>query len=113
MGRRLGLCIVVIAVAAAIGVPSEGAALSSRTHVVRLVDIEIKPPVLRIRRGATVEWRFRDGVAAHNVTSRGTPRFRSSATKQDGIHRVRFRRRGTYRYVCTLHFSMRGRIVVR
>ncbi len=113
MGRRLALCAVVIVLVAAIGGPSDGAATTSRTHVVRLVDIEIKPAVLRVRRGATVEWRFLDRVAAHDVTSRGRPRFRSSATKLEGTHRVRFRRAGTYRYICTVHPNMRGRVVVR
>lgn len=82
-------------------------------RAVSLQDIDIKPSTVRITRGTTVKWRFLDDRAAHNVTSRGRPRFRSSATKTSGTHRVRFTRRGTYRYVCTIHPSMRGRVVVR
>ena len=82
-------------------------------RVVTLKDIDIRPATVRVARGDTVEWRFRDGRVAHDVTSRGRPRFRSSVTKQSGTHRVRFRRGGTYRYVCTLHPSMRGKVVVR
>jgi plastocyanin len=50
---------------------------------------------------------------SHNVTSRGAPRFRSSPTKMTGTWSVRFAKAGTYRYVCTLHPGMAGRVVVR
>ena len=82
-------------------------------RVVKLQDIEISPTTARIAKGGTVEWRFLDARAAHNVTSRGRPRFRSSSTKRSGTHRVTFRKAGTYRYVCTIHANMRGRVVVR
>jgi len=83
------------------------------TRVVKLQDIDIKPSTVRIARNTTVVWRFLDDRVPHDVTSRGRPRFRSSATKSSGTHRVRFTRRGTYRYVCTIHPSMRGKVVVR
>ena len=76
-------------------------------------DFEIKPSTVRIARGDTVRWRFLDDVAPHNVTSRGSTRFRSSPTKQSGTYSVRFRKAGTYRYVCTIHSNMRGKVVVR
>ena len=83
------------------------------TRVVTIEDIDFTPAAPAIRRGDTVEWRFRDGSTPHNVRSRGTPGFRGSATKTTGTHRVRFTRAGTYRYVCTLHLNMRAKIVVR
>ena len=82
------------------------------TRVVKLQDIDIKPSTVRIAKGSTVEWRFLDSNAVHDVTSRGRPRFRSSSTKRSGTHRVRFRKAGTYRYVCTIHPNMRGKVVV-
>jgi plastocyanin len=66
-----------------------------------------------IRRGGRVTWRFVDDEVSHNVTSVGTPRFRSSATKLTGTYTVRFRRAGIYRYVCTIHANMRGKVIVR
>lgn len=83
------------------------------TKVVKLVDISIKPATVRISRGDTVKWQFLDGSAPHNVTSRGSTRFRSSPTKQSGTYSVRFRKAGTYRYVCTIHPNMVGKVVVR
>jgi plastocyanin len=82
-------------------------------HPVKIENIDFHPAAIRIRRGEVVKWRFLDKNTPHNVTSRGRLRFRSSRTREDGTHSVRFRRAGTYRYVCTIHFNMKGRVVVR
>jgi plastocyanin len=79
---------------------------------VTIKDIDFSAKVVRIHRSDTVRWLFRDGATPHNVTSRGRPRFRSSVSRQGGSYSVRFDRRGTYRYVCTIHPSMTGRVVV-
>ena len=88
-------------------------AQAGSTRTVRLQDFEIKPVAVSISRGDSVRWRFLDDVASHNVTSRGSRRFRSSPTKESGTYTVRFRKAGTYRYACTIHSNMRGRVVVR
>ena len=82
-------------------------------RVVEIKDIDFAPVALKVKRGDTVEWRFLDERTPHNVRSRGARRFKGSATKETGTHRVRFRRAGTYRYVCTIHLNMVGRVVVR
>ena len=105
------LLLVSVAAILALGLAAAPAGAGS-TRVVRIADIDFSPATVRIARGATVEWRFRDGNTPHNVRSRGTRRFAGSATKTSGTHRVRFRRSGTYRYVCTIHLNMRGRVVV-
>ncbi len=98
-----------IAIALVAAVPAGAGSVRS----VKLQDIHISPSTVRISRGDIVKWRFLDARAPHSVTSRGRPRFRSSTTKLTGTHRVRFRRSGTYRYVCTIHPSMLGKVVVR
>ncbi len=90
--------------------PSVGAA---RTVTVVLKDVDFKPSTVRIRRGDSVRWVWRDGSTPHNVRSRGARRFKGSGTRTQGRHTVRFRRAGTYRYVCTIHIGMDGRVVVR
>lgn len=118
--KRIAILVAGIAVAA-VGTTAGSAgafhvgaapAAASGVKVVKLQDFEIRPATVRIRRGGTVEWRFLDRPGPHNVTSRGERRFRSSASKQTGTHRVRFRRSGTYRYLCTIHPNMRGKVVV-
>ncbi len=104
---------VICSTAVLVALAAAGTGGAAGTRIVVLKDIDIKPSTVRVVRGTTVEWRFRDGRVPHNVTSRGRPRFRSSSTKRTGTHRVRFRKTGTYRYVCTIHPSMRGKVVVR
>lgn len=80
---------------------------------VRIQDIDFHPAAVVIHRGRSVTWRFLDPEVVHNVTSRGVLRFRSSPTKRSGTYTVRFTKPGTYRYRCTIHPNMRGRVVVR
>lgn len=93
-----------------VAVAPAGAA-SSRS--VRIKDIDFHPRTLTVHRGDSVRWVWLDGATPHNVTSRGALRFRSSPTKTQGTYTVRFRHAGTYRYVCTIHFNMKGKVVVR
>ena len=79
----------------------------------RVDHIAFAPQTLRVRPGTQVTWRFREPYVTHNVHSVGKPRFASSEDqREDTEYAVTFRRRGTYRYVCSLHASMTGKIVV-
>ena len=93
-------------------VPASGAGAGA-VRVVKVEDIDFTPQTLAIRKGATVRWDFLDEGVSHNVISRGRRRFAGSPVKSRGSHRVAFRRSGIYRYVCTLHPGMDGRVVVR
>jgi plastocyanin len=99
----------VLAVAAATGAPAG----ASSSHTVRIKDIDFNPRATTVHRGDTVRWVWLDGSTPHNVKSRGASSFRSSPTKTRGTYTVRFTRAGTYKYVCTIHFNMKGKIVVR
>lgn len=97
------------AVAAGVGlapVPQAGAATGAR---VTLKDISFRPGTVTIRRGQSVRWTWRDGSTIHNVTFNG---FRST-TKSRGTYTRRFTRRGTFRYRCTIHPGMSGKVIVR
>ena len=83
------------------------------TKQVLLKDIEFTPSTVTIQRGSSVRWVWKDPRVSHNVKSRGSVRFRSSGTKLTGTHTVRFSSKGTYRYVCTIHPNMVGKVVVR
>lgn len=95
-----------------IGSPGPASAGSGRTVVLR--DIEFKPGVVHVKAGGRVTWRFQDQYVPHNVTSRGKQRFKSSGSRPEGAtYSVRFRKAGTFKYVCTIHANMQGRVVVR
>jgi plastocyanin len=82
-------------------------------RTVTLRNIAFSPKSLTVSRGSTVTFSWQDGDTAHNVTSRGTKRFSSIASRESGSRSRRFTKAGTYRYVCTLHPGMAGRITVR
>jgi plastocyanin len=87
-------------------------AASSATKRVTVGDFFFRSRSITVQRGDTVRWVW-VGRAPHNVTVTRGPRQFSSRTKRDGAYRKRLRRRGNYRYICTVHpDSMRGRVVV-
>jgi plastocyanin len=122
MRKQLTLAVSVAGLGlAAVALPSTAAGPStavgpdpeaSATKRVRVGDFFFRSRSITIRRGDTVRWVW-VGREPHNVTvTRGPREFRSS-TKTDGAYRKRLRRRGTYRYICTVHpDDMRGRVVV-
>jgi plastocyanin len=76
---------------------------------VKIRGFKFKPPTLRISRGTRVVWVNRDR-APHTATRRGS--FNTGVIRSGRAVAVRFKRRGTYGYICTIHPEMRGRIVV-
>lgn len=89
-------------------------ARASQTKSVAIEDIDFKPGTVSIKRGGSVKWTWKDGpYTPHNVRSRGSKHFKGSSTKKTGTYTVRFSKAGTYRYVCTIHPGMRGKVVVR
>jgi plastocyanin len=111
--RRLALP-AIAALALAAGAPALPTAAGARTtKTVTLEDIAFSPRSLTVSRGATVTFAFRDGDTTHNVTSTGGRRLRTIANRSSGSVSRTFRRAGTYRYACTLHPGMTGRITVR
>jgi plastocyanin len=83
-------------------------ASGSSRATVALRHMAFTPSSLRVKRGATVTFVWKDGSIPHNVTFKG---FRSK-TKTSGSYSVHLVRAGTYTYRCTLHPGMKGRITV-
>ena len=86
-----------------------------RAATVLVHDDHFHPASVTIRRGGTVRWKWA-GHHRHDLRfrrSRKGPRIAAGKARLKGTATRRFRRRGTYRYVCTLHHGMRGTVVVR
>ena len=77
---------------------------------VRIVDFSFRPRRVEIPRGTRVRWVNR-GAVAHTSTSR-TGIWDSGTLASGEVFSRVFKRTGTFRYVCTIHSSMRGKIVV-
>jgi plastocyanin len=85
------------------------AAHASATTVVTLKDISFRKSSVHLARGGSVKWVWKDGDTPHNVTFA----HRHSRTQKSGTYTLRFAQAGTYRYHCTIHPGMDGRIIVR
>ena len=96
--------------AAALG--GQVAASGAAGRTVTLKNIAFSPKSVSIAKRSTVTFAFRDGTTAHNVVSVGSRRFKTISVRTTGSQRRTFARAGTYRYQCTLHPGMTGRIVV-
>jgi plastocyanin len=71
-------------------------------------DLKFIPPAIEVKPGSEVTWRFVDGSVPHNVKGDGF----ASETQSRGTFSHRFAQAGEYRYTCTLHAGMAGRVVV-
>lgn len=86
---------------------------SSPEEVV-IYEYKFTPITLTVPAGATVTWVNYD-IAPHNATYRsfGDEAFDSGNLSVTQVYRHRFRKPGTYDYLCTLHQGMRGTVVVQ
>ncbi|HEV7584878.1 MAG TPA: plastocyanin/azurin family copper-binding protein [Solirubrobacteraceae bacterium] len=112
MSRRALFLLASVAAASAVALAPTGAlggASAARTRTVALQEFRFHPATLNVNRGDSVKWVWRDQVE-HNVTFHST----HSRTQVSGTFTVRFTRRGSFSYRCTIHAEegMRGKIVV-
>ena len=76
---------------------------------VSVKDFSYSPSTVIVKKGGTVVWTWR-GRSPHDVN--GGRNFRSTI-RTSGSWSHRFTRTGTFSYYCTIHASMRGKVVVR
>jgi plastocyanin len=107
-----------LAAAALVLAPASGGAgaVGASTKSVSVRDSVFSPRSVSVSRGGKVVWRWR-GELDHNVRFRKVPSGasrRGSATQTSGRFARTFKKRGTYRYVCTIHeaLGMKGTVHV-
>ena len=110
---RVGLLVLVLTITS--GACGSGSARSAAdaapvTGVTEVVakDLRFQPPAIEVPPGTEVTWRFDDGSVPHNVKGDGF----ASENQTKGTFARRFEQSGEYRYRCTLHAGMDGRVVV-
>ena len=95
---------------------SSGAASPPTTlgpNDVEVANFAFTPSTLTVKAGTTVTWHFNQPSAPHNVVSLSTPQlFDSGTPKGKGTFSFTFTAPGTYPYICQVHPTMRGTIVV-
>lgn len=91
------------AAALALAVPSFAA-----TKGVKVVDDAFSAKTVTIHKGDTVKWTWK-GSHPHNVKFAGF----ASKVQVKGTYSHRFKKRGTFRYLCTIHSGMTGKVIVK
>ncbi len=119
MRKTAGTLVLVGLLVAALVIPASAGDRGHRSdaHVargtverVRIVNFAFSPRRIEISRGTRVRW-ANAGSVAHTTTSRSGLWDSGSLAPGATFSRV-FRARGTFRYHCTIHSGMTGRIVV-
>jgi plastocyanin len=102
-----------LAVAGATLTPLTALALGAKkpptTARVTLKSMKFSPATVTIRKGGKVTWTWKDGSVPHDVVGSG---FRSKIVSS-GTFRHTFKKAGTFRYVCSIHPGMKGKVIVR
>ena len=86
---------------------ADGPAVVGATRVA-LRDSRFHPAVIQVKSGQTVTWSFDDRGTTHNVKGTGW----GSGDQASGTFAHTFAAPGSYRYSCTLHLGMNGRVDV-
>lgn len=85
----------------------------AQTHPVEVSGLAYHPADLEVAPGDTVIWINRD-IVPHTATSDTSPRAIDTGTLAAGdSSKYVAGRAGVYRYTCTFHPTMQGRLVVR
>jgi len=79
------------------------------THAVTIENMQFSPPTLIVKRGDRVVWNNRD-LVAHTATA--AKAFDSGRLAPNASWSYVARKTGRFDYVCTLHPTMKGRLVV-
>jgi plastocyanin len=108
--RRSLLLLALVLVAAIAAVPIADAATSS----VGVRDNFFTPKTKTIKKNGSVKFSWSKADNPHNVTfSKKAGRPKNCGTKSSGTCTRKFKTRGTFKYVCTIHFGMKGSIRVK
>jgi plastocyanin len=113
--RRFGLVVAlamgVVAFAGA-SAASRSPAPASQSHLIEIRGMAFEPAELTVMRGDTLVWINRD-IVPHTATAPGKRGWDTGTLSQGELGRVILRESGRVTYICQLHPTMRGRLIVR
>ena len=82
------------------------------THTVEIRGMAFEPAVLTVAVGDTIVWINRD-IVPHTATASGRVKWDTGQLVQGQTGRYIAHAPGTARYVCTLHPTMHGKLIVK
>lgn len=77
---------------------------------VKIENLKFEPATVRVKQGEAVVWRNAD-LFPHDVTADGGA-FGSQAIAPNGSWRYTATKKGKFPYICTIHPTMRGTLIV-
>src|SRR5215207_6346775 len=83
---------------------------NAATHTIVVDGMRFTPASLTVKRGDTIVWR-NDDLVPHTATARGV--FDSATVGAGKTWRYKATAAGEHAYICTLHPTMKGVLVVR
>ncbi|HWJ93186.1 MAG TPA: cupredoxin family copper-binding protein [Telluria sp.] len=100
-----------IAAALAVAVLAAPAHAAPAVHTVVIDGMRFIPQTLEVKAGDTVIWRNKDPFP-HNAVAPGSV-LASPDIATGGSWKFKATKRGTYAYLCTLHRTMTGTLIVK
>lgn len=82
------------------------------TDSVEIRDLSFQPKTIKVAAGTMVIWTQQDDVAHTVTTTDPAGLFDSGNLSRGERFTFTFTKPGTYRYVCSIHPSMRGKVIV-
>ncbi len=106
-----GAASLALAMVGAVGVAGADRAAAGRTYSVTIEGVQFHPQTLTVHRGDRITWTNKDPFP-HTVTA-VAKLFDSKPLAAETSWTYVASRRGEYPYTCTLHPTMKGKIVVQ
>ena len=85
---------------------------ASQTNNIEIANSAFSPAELTIKVGDTITWTNRDS-ASHTVTSDSGTEISSDSLSNGQTYSYTFNTAGTFEYHCTIHPSMKAKIIVQ
>lgn len=115
LGRRFVVALavsLVLLLAGGLFLGRHGIAATVAGAAVAIDDFAFGPGTITVKRGTTVTWTNKDDEP-HTVVSAGDPKlWKSPALDTDDHFSFTFNDPGTYKYFCSVHPRMQGKVVV-
>jgi plastocyanin len=116
-GRRTILLAIALLAVAGIGILTAAYVIADRltepgdpvmgVSAIAVRDNSFSPDAVQVTAGTTITWTW-EGDAKHNIHGDGL----DAPSQTEGTYTHTFDEPGTYDYECTLHFGMKGRVIV-
>jgi amicyanin len=84
---------------------------SPATVSVEIANFAFFPAEIKIKQGTTVIWTNKDS-APHTITSDSGSEISSPSLSNGGTYSHTFSQAGTFDYHCSIHLSMKGKVIV-